>query len=244
MAKYSLGLFLGWALTLLLSLWHGPDFALAHFWYQLEGGHWALENNWLTKGIIHTQGRHLTTAMMVAVFLGLAWNWKKPSRRRWVYLAVTAPLIVIVVSIIKHLVPMDCPWSLLDFGGDRPFIALFAHRPADLPASQCFPAGHASSGYAWLALYFAIPGKKPWALLPGIAIGLTFGIAQQLRGAHFLSHDLWTIMLSLTISYLTARVLLPQAVAAPAVSAPAETADESAAPISAPASAAQASSPQ
>ncbi len=34
----------------------------------------------------------------------------------------------------------------------------------------------------------------------GLVAGLIFGISQQLRGAHFLSHDLW----SLTICWLVA----------------------------------------
>jgi membrane-associated PAP2 superfamily phosphatase len=37
----------------------------------------------------------------------------------------------------------------------------------------------------------------------GLAAGLIFGLAQQLRGAHFLSHDLW----ALAISWLVALAL-------------------------------------
>ena len=29
-------------------------------------------------------------------------------------------------------------------------------------------------------------------LIPGLVIGISFGLAQQLRGAHFLSHDVWS----------------------------------------------------
>ncbi|WP_083858306.1 phosphatase PAP2 family protein [Gallaecimonas xiamenensis] len=235
MAKYSLALIGGWALALLLVIWHGPDFALAHFWYGLEGGQWSLQNHWLVKGIFHEGGRHLTTLLYVVVLLGLALNWRKPARRNWLYLALTLPLVVLVVGTVKHLVPMDCPWNLMSFGGNRPFIALFAQRPDTMPASLCFPAGHASSGYAWLALYFAL-GKRRWSWLPGMLLGLSFGLAQQLRGAHFLSHDLWTLMLSLTLSWLMARWLLPTTVAAPARSAPVEIADESALQTGAPAS--------
>ncbi|WKE65432.1 phosphatase PAP2 family protein [Gallaecimonas kandeliae] len=236
MARYPLALILGWALALLLAAWHGPDFWLAGHFYQWEGNQWALQENWLIKGFIHNQGRHLVALGYVTVLVGMAWNWKKPSGRRWRYLALTVPLILLAVGALKHLTNMDCPWSLAQFGGDRPFIGLFDSRPAGLPHSQCFPAGHASGGYAWLALYFAIPGRRKWALLPGLFLGLSFGIAQQLRGAHFLSHDVWTVMLSLTLSYLMARWLLPTAVPAPAPSAPAETAGESAPRTDAPGS--------
>lgn len=39
-------------------------------------------------------------------------------------------------------------------------------------------------------------------------LGLTFGITQQLRGAHFLSHDLWSAALCWAIAWETARLLL------------------------------------
>jgi membrane-associated PAP2 superfamily phosphatase len=35
---------------------------------------------------------------------------------------------------------------------------------------------------------------------------VTFGIAQQFRGAHFLSHDLWTAMICWTVAFGLYRV--------------------------------------
>jgi len=97
---------------------------------------------------------------------------------------------------------MDCPWDLLRYGGTHPRVGLFGLRPAGLGRNHCFPAGHASGGYAWLALYFFFLAVRPgwrWAgLAAGACLGLVFGVSQQLRGAHFLSHDLWTIAICWT----------------------------------------------
>jgi membrane-associated PAP2 superfamily phosphatase len=60
---------------------------------------------------------------------------------------------------------------------------------------HCFPAGHASAGFAWLVGYFAWPQGSAVArrwLIGALIAGLTLGVAQQLRGAHFMSHTLWT----------------------------------------------------
>jgi len=99
---------------------------------------------------------------------------------------------------------MDCPWDLLRYGGHQPYIGLFSHRPADMPMTACFPAGHASAGYAWLSLYFfALLWRPAWrwtGLALGLGSGLLFGISQQLRGAHFLSHDLATALLCWLLS--------------------------------------------
>src|SRR5690606_15338293 len=74
-----------------------------------------------------------------------------------------APLLVLVLSVLasclsifllKRTTGMDCPWDLAGYGGSLPFVPLFEHRPDGLPASGCFPAGHAGAGYAWVALYF------------------------------------------------------------------------------------------
>ncbi len=68
-------------------------------------------------------------------------------------------------------------------------------RPAQRLA--CFPAGHTSSAYAWVALYYyfrtVAPRFRWYGLAFGLALGLVFDIGQQLRGAHFFSHCLWTL---------------------------------------------------
>ncbi|MGW8423847.1 hypothetical protein ACWGXF_24280, partial [Comamonas sp. HJ-2] len=62
------------------------------------------------------------------------------------------------------------------------------------------------SGYAWVGLYFffkmIIPKYRWLGLLCGIMVGLTFGISQQLRGAHFISHDIVTILICWLIATL------------------------------------------
>lgn len=63
---------------------------------------------------------------------------------------------------------------------------------ADGGGGHCFPAGHASAGFAFIGGYFVIPERRPrtariW-LQDSLASGLLLGLAQQLRGAHFMSH--------------------------------------------------------
>lgn len=64
-------------------------------------------------------------------------------------------------------------------------------------ACHVFPAGHASAGCAWVSLYFFAlllsPSWRWWGLALGLVAGGVFGVTQQLRGAHFLSHVLWAL---------------------------------------------------
>jgi hypothetical protein len=55
-----------------------------------------------------------------------------------------------------------------------------------------------------MALYFVFRDRAPrlayCGLGAGVLAGLAFGLAQQSRGAHFISHDLWSVMLAWFIS--------------------------------------------
>jgi len=178
------------------------DRLLASWLYGLEGGHWAMKQAWLTEGLIHRGGRALSGLASLAVGLlmlrGFCARHSRLRAARWPLLRLLASVALAtgVISLIKQHSGMDCPWDLSQYGGLRPYYSLFASRPAGLRASGCFPAGHASAGYAWLGLYcFAVSVRPRWAsraLALGLGAGLVFGIGQQLRGAHFLSHDVWT----------------------------------------------------
>ncbi|WP_368566205.1 phosphatase PAP2 family protein [Pseudoxanthomonas sp. UTMC 1351] len=174
---------------------------LADYFYGLQGNRWALRRHFITDDLIHDLGRVTSILAWLCAFsawiVARAWKpWSHlhPPLGR---LLIATLLATLLVAWIKSWTNMDCPWDLHRYGGSRPFIGLFSQRPEGLPQGRCFPAGHASGGYAWMSLYFFFVSVKPrwrWlGLAIGVIAGLVFGVAQQLRGAHFLSHDLWTI---------------------------------------------------
>ncbi|WP_242457928.1 phosphoethanolamine--lipid A transferase [Halomonas sp. YLGW01] len=216
-------LLIGWATFLAVMLFGrsaGLDFRLADAFYHLQGDTWSLHHAFLTEQVLHEGGRLLSQSMGVTAILALIASWLFPALRTWRrplgYLVLAVATSTLGVSLLKQLISMDCPWDLSRYGGARAHVGLLATRPADYPDTACFPAGHASAGYAWIALYYFFNATRPrwrWAGLGlAIAMGLAFGIAQQLRGAHFLSHDLWTLMLCTTLSLSLAHWLLPSSV--------------------------------
>ncbi len=192
--------------TLLMGF--GGDQWLADHLFQLEGGRWALQDAWLTRSVIHAAGKWLSTTAALVVMLLCFHTWRRGRDRtlRWALLYVVGAVALGtgLVSLLKSLVPMECPWDLLRYGGHEPFVGLFSHRPAGMAARACFPAGHASAGYAWVCLYFFARLWRPawrWVgLWIGLGSGLVFGIGQQLRGAHFLSHDVATALICWLLS--------------------------------------------
>ncbi|KKO44924.1 hypothetical protein WG68_13620 [Arsukibacterium ikkense] len=191
------------AFMLLLDI-GGVDIWLASQFYALEGNQWALRNHWLTEEIMHKGARKLNYLFALAVLHATVYyHWldkTKPALSK-AYLALTLSLIsaFALVAYFKAITNIACPWSLLLFGGSEPYIHLLQPRPSYLTYSRCFPAGHASVGYAWVALYYFFRHSRPEyrfiGLTAGLVGGLVLGITQQLRGAHFMSHDITTLFI-------------------------------------------------
>lgn len=196
------------------------DFTITDFIYRLQGNAWAWKDTLITQDVLHKGGKWLSLTMglitLLLLMLSTVVTRFKVYRTPLLYLFSATLLSALLVATIKHLVSMECPWDLVRYGGARDFIGLLNIRPSSMPASACFPAGHASAGYTWIALYFFFTAIRPhwrWAgLALGLGLGLTFGITQQFRGAHFLSHDLWTVMICWTVSFVLSRFLLPTSV--------------------------------
>ena len=202
----------------------GIDQRLADVLFAGEGHAWALKDAFITERLLHRGGHHLSLAAWLVAFviwIGSLWGVRHQRwRRPLAYLVVASLLSTTLVAWIKGWSNMDCPWDLVRYGGRRPFIGLLDVKPLGLGRGVCFPAAHASAGYCWLALYFFLAVVRPrlrmLGLLTGLALGLLFGIGQQLRGAHFLSHDLWSLAICWTVSLLLSRLFWPAEDSVPA----------------------------
>lgn len=192
------------------------DRQVANLMYDTTLGVWPQREAWWSNALLHTGGKYLVLVFWLMCFgcWGLTFvvaRWRA-WRRALGYVVLSVLLSTSTVTVLKKYTNMDCPWSLTQYGGDRPYLHLFEARSPELPAGRCFPAGHASGGYALLSLYFALLGfSRRWAgmgLAVGVGMGLAFGLGQQFRGAHFVSHDVWTAAICWFISLGLYRVML------------------------------------
>ena len=107
-------------------------------------------------------------------------------------------LSILLITYLKRHSFHACPWDLIRYGGHSEFIPLLKNAHADTTLGHCFPAAHAAGGFIWLAFYFALHDRAPriayWMLGLGLVLGNVMGFSQCLRGAHFLSHQLWTLL--------------------------------------------------
>ena len=202
------------AVSALAILWIGRytdlDLVLADAVFDAQRRVFPWRDAWLTVTFNHVMLKQLLTVLAVSVVgyaLVDAWRPRAalgaPGRLQLRIVALSAVLVPVVTSTLKHLSASHCPWDLLRYGGEQPYVRLFGAFPADTLPGQCLPAGHASSALWLVALAVcwlpARPSRARAAALLAIGAGATVGYLQQLRGAHFMTHTLWSIWIACTI---------------------------------------------
>lgn len=106
-----------------------------------------------------------------------------------------------VVITLKNTTNTPCPCNIEHFGGEYPDIKVFDKYPKDFVQKskiKCWPAGHASVGFALMALFFFFknPRNQFFGLIGAITLGWTMGSYKMLLGDHFFSHTLITMLLA------------------------------------------------
>lgn len=189
----------------------GIDQVIESWYYDSAMRAFPLRNEpWLTVGM-HTGLKLFSIGLGLCVF-GI-WVFSfiepailRPERRRLAWIWVSIALASALISMLKNGSIHHCPWDLAEYGGYAPHLAFFAHLPPGIEAGHCFPAGHASAGFVLLAFYFGWRDDKKtlasYALGGALILGFVMGWAQTMRGAHFLSHTLWSAWLVWQIQLL------------------------------------------
>lgn len=206
-------------LLLLLENYTDIDLRLADIYFDPVRRVFPLEHAWLTEIFGHLFLRRVLIGLGASVVLLCIWDAVRPLRRlnalrrmQLRTLAISAALVPATVSALKHFSATHCPWDLQRYGGTEPYVRLLDAVPASMHPGNCFPGGHAS-GALWLVALavFWLPHRPRMAALAGAAM-LSFGFAvgwlQQARGAHFLSHTLWSMWIACAIVVLLSRGMM------------------------------------
>ena len=213
------------AVTLALLAWDllQLDMPMARWWGDAQG--FMLRDNWVLDNVVHDGGRRVAWALTLALCVGVWWPWgwlRGIDTARRLQLAATTLLAALAVSTIKSFSGTSCPWDMAEFGGVARYAGGLPHwlslTAGDGGSGRCFPAGHASAGFAFVGGYFAFRDVRPalargW-LAVALAAGLVLGLSQQLRGAHFMSHTLWSAWVCWCVAWAIdslARARDPQA---------------------------------
>jgi membrane-associated PAP2 superfamily phosphatase len=159
----------------------------------------ALRDHWLTEGVLHSGARELAWVLAIVLVVGI---WRplpfarvltRHERVAWV---ATTLACVILIPLLKQVSLTSCPWSLAEFGGSASYVSHWLVGHADGGPGRCFPAGHPTAAFCFLPGYFVLRRAAPAAarawLLATLVAGIVLAGVQVVRGAHYLSHTLWT----------------------------------------------------
>ena len=185
---------------LALVVWEalGADLWLIRLYGSPAG--FALREHPLLSLVLHEGGRWMAWAMIAV----LAWDastlrWSGPSRRlRWAAIALVL-LATTLVSALKRLSDTSRSCDTLEFVGAWPYVPHGWLQLRDGGPGHCFPSGHASAAFAFLLAWAvwrpfnAVVARRMLVLV--LLLGSLFAWVQMARGAHYLSHSLWTAWL-------------------------------------------------
>ena len=209
-------LFAGFAALLLFALpatdW---DAAISGYYYDPEQALFPLRDDVLLKDGLHDALRRVLwlspLAVMVCLILSVRRQGWSLRSRQWLWLLGAQLATPLVVSLLKHHTSPICPWDSVQFGGQQ-IEPTFAFVSGKL-AGQCFPAGHPSGGWALIAYAYFWRDSRPRcsqiALCLALALGTLMAWVQIARGAHQLSHVLWSLWICWLTIWLLYRFAWP-----------------------------------
>ena len=181
---------------------HQLDIAVSRlFWID---GDWPWHHNPFFTEVLHKGAKAVPIVVALWVVYRLfrlsikkseeAWQEK---RKRYAYVFIAMLASVLLCWWLKQTTGVSCPWSTTAFGGTDPITDpgwSFVAR-----ADNCWPGGHAGSGFCLFALFFALRDQRKtlarWCLLAVFVFGSICGFARLMQGAHFLSHNLATMLI-------------------------------------------------
>ncbi len=194
------------------------DLAIQDCFYNFAEQRWLVsDHDRLLHFWFYDLPKVLLWLFVLFLFWKLAWppRWPRELRRRTrrhaQFLLACIICVPGTVSILKKTTGVLYPYKIERYGGTQPYRNLIASIPRvpGQPRGRGWPAGHASGGFALMGLYFV--GRTRRERLLGLGLGLgsgwTLGTYQMLRGTHYMSHTVVSMLLGWLIIQCLARIM-------------------------------------
>lgn len=182
------------------------DLYLQDQFFNFQTHKWILDENLQPYRFIFYDGIKRLLLIIGAIFIGVYFyaslKGKLKSYQKGLLIVVLSSILVpVVVGGLKQTTNMPCPHAEIRYNGEMPRTAVWeCYTPeyANKKQRECWPAGHASAGFALLSLYFLFHSRKNkiFALGGAMIVGWSMGIYKMLVGDHFFSHTLITMILA------------------------------------------------
>ena len=199
----------------------GLDIWLQNKFYDVDAKTWLVDrHNTVLDWVFYTGPKSIIIAiggvLTLTALTGLISEKLTPYRVALWWTVLAMAVIPAGASLAKATTHIHCPRELTIYGGKAIYnpmtdkmVGQFKTQPAGVKQGRCFPAGHASGGFALMAFALLLPpSRRKWAYIAGIGTGCWMATYQMLNGAHFLSHTivttLWAVFVTQLVLYVAA----------------------------------------
>ena len=169
------------------------------------------------KFLFYDGMKKLLIAFAISLLLALIFFRKtkliNDYRRGIIVVVLSAIFVPLIANSIKGQTNMPCPKNEIRYGGIYPRTAVWQNYTSQFKLhhkkSKCWPAGHASGGFALLSLIFLFYKRKSKILAGTTAmiVGWSMGLYKMIIGDHFFSHTLITMILAWFIILLIVKIV-------------------------------------
>ena len=186
------------------------DLRLADAAFDRSTGDFRWRHAWFAEVLLHDWLRRLTSVVGACIVVIVTVDAVRPAPRlaaagrlRLRAITFTALAIPLSVSLLKARSFTHCPWDVSRYGGSAAYVRLLEPATPHVAAGHCFPAGHATSALWLISLALLwlpqAPGRAALVASAAVVAGVALGALQQMRGAHFLSHTLWSAWIAVAV---------------------------------------------
>ena len=182
------------------------DISVQNFFYNFETKTWLIDKDEpILKFFLYDGLKTALIIFAVAILFSLILFRKKAIIQKYkkglMIVLAAAIFVPLLIGSLKAITNTPCPCNIVNFNGKYPDIKVFDSYPKDFvqtSKAKCWPAGHASGGFALMALFFLFktPINQKRALITGLVVGWSMGVYKMLLGDHFLSHSIITMIMA------------------------------------------------
>lgn len=156
------------ALTLIYFQFSNADIFMQDFLFDANSKTWLIDkHDKIYSFIFYSGAKKLLITFGIFVLLALTLlrksKWVKLHKKGLLILLLCLIITPLVVGTLKATTNIPCPKNIEYYGGIYPDVKVFDKYPFTFNQSRkakCFPAGHASGGFALLGLVFVFKKKE------------------------------------------------------------------------------------
>jgi len=193
------------------------DIYVQSFFYDFNTKDWFIDKNEpILRFFLYDGLKKAIILFNVLILIALLFFRKKQIVQEYkkglLIVLLSSIFIPSIIGSLKAFTNTPCPCNIVKFGGTYPEKKVFDSYPEGFVQKskvKCWPAGHASGGFALMSLFFLFkkPRNQKIALISVLILAWSMGNYKMLLGDHFLSHTIITMLLAWLIILIIVKFI-------------------------------------